>query len=289
MVASILDGKSVAAGIRHRIKQNVAALIQQGSRAPGLAVVIVGNDPASAIYVNNKRKACIEVGYNSYDYNLPEETLEDELFALIDTLNYNDNVDGILVQLPLPAHINASAIIERIHPNKDVDGFHPYNIGRLAQGNPLLRPCTPYGVMTLLNHYQIMLHGKHAVVIGASNIVGRPMALEFLLAKSTVTICHSATQQLEQHVRMADVIVVATGKYNVIDTDWLKDTQILVDVGMHRAQDGTVHGDVDFNPAKNKVSWITPVPGGIGPMTIATLLQNTWLAATHLTTRSLSR
>lgn len=289
MVASILDGKSVAADIRNDIKHKVVAHLDQGNRAPGLAVIIIGNDPASAIYVNNKHNACIEVGYKSYVYNLPIETPEDELFTLIDRLNQNNDIDGILVQLPLPVHINAPAIIERIDPTKDVDGFHPYNIGRLAQGNPLLRPCTPCGVITLLNDYQITLQGKHAVVIGASNIVGRPMALEFLLAKSTVTICHSATQHLEQHVRMADVIVVATGKLNVIDTDWLHGTQVLIDVGMHRAQNGTVHGDIDFDQARKKVAWITPVPGGIGPMTISTLLQNTWLAATHFSTRSLSR
>lgn len=280
MVASILDGNLVATNIRRRIQHDVTNLRQQGHPAPGLAVVIVGDDPASAIYVKNKRKACIEVGFNSFAYNLPVETSENELLSLIDMLNNNNDVHGILVQLPLPAHINSEAIIERIHPKKDVDGFHPYNLGRLAQGNPLLRPCTPFGIVTLLAHYDLATLGKHVVVIGASNIVGRPMALEFLLAKSTVTICHSATQHLDQHVRMADIIVVATGKYNVIDTDWLKATQILIDVGMHRGSDGTVHGDVDFQQAKKKVAWITPVPRGVGPMTIATLLQNTWSAAT---------
>lgn len=282
MVASILDGKAVAADIRSQIKHDVTRRIQQGHPAPGLAVVLVGEDPASSIYVNHKRKACIEVGFRTYDYNLALKTTESELLLLIDSLNTDPNVDGILVQLPLPAHMNARNIIERIHPDKDVDGFHPVNLGRLAQGNPRLRPCTPYGVMKLLEHYQLVKPGLHAVMIGASNIVGRPMALEFLMAKATVTICHSKTRELERHVRMADVLVVATGIKQVINTDWLQPLQILVDIGMHRRQDGSVHGDVDFNIAKNKVSWITPVPGGVGPMTICMLLQNTLFAAAHL-------
>lgn len=280
MSASILDGKFVAAEIRHQIKQNVATRIQQGYRAPGLAVVLVGAEPASTIYVNNKRRACTEAGFNSYAYNLPIETRENELLSLIDTLNESVDVDGILVQLPLPAHINTNAIIERINPGKDVDGFHPYNLGRLAQGNPQLRPCTPYGVMKLLDYYHLPIVGKHAVVIGASNIVGRPMALELLHAKATVTICHSATRELKEHVRMADILVVAAGKPNLIDTNWLHSTQILIDIGIHRRHDGTIHGDVDFNKARENVAWITPVPGGVGPMTICMLLQNTLLAAT---------
>lgn len=283
MVASILDGKSVAAEIINGIKQAVATLIQQGQRPPGLAVIQVGEDPASNIYVNHKRRACLDAGFNSYAYNIPVETSEKELLSLIDTLNTDSNVDGILVQLPLPAHMNNRNIIEHINPNKDVDGFHPYNFGRLAQGNPQLRPCTPYGVMKLLEHYQIPVMSKHAVVIGSSNIVGRPMALELLLAKATVTICHRSTLNLEQHVRMADILVVATGTSNVINTDWLQPWQILVDIGMHRRQDGTVHGDVDFIEAQKKVAWITPVPGGAGPMTICMLLQNT-LFANHLST-----
>ena len=284
MVASILDGKAVAADLKNQIKHDVATRIQQGYRAPGLAVVLLGEDPASNIYVNNKRKACLEAGFNSYAYNLPVETSESELISLIDTLNESTDVDGILVQLPLPAHINSREIIERINPNKDVDGFHPCNFGRLAQGNPQLRPCTPYGVMKLLDYYRLPIAGTHAVVIGASNIVGRPMALELLHAKATVTICHSSTKNLERHVRMADIIVVATGKQNVVNTDWLQPAQILIDVGMHRRQDGTLHGDVDFNQAKNSVAWITPVPGGVGPMTICMLLQNTLYAATYLST-----
>ena len=258
MVASILDGKAVAAEIRNHIKHDVATLIKQGRREPGLAVVLVGEEPASTIYVNHKRKACLEAGFKSSAYNLPIETTETELLSLIDTLNNASDIDGILVQLPLPKHINTREIIERISPNKDVDGFHPYNLGCLAQGDPQLRPCTPYGVMKLLNYYQLPIEGKHAVVIGASNIVGRPMALEFLLAKATVTLCHSATRELERHVRMAEILVIATGKSNVINTDWLQPGQILVDIGMHRRHDGTVHGDVDFAKAKSKVSWITP-------------------------------
>lgn len=282
MVALILDGKLVAGEFRSQIKQDVATRIQQGHRAPGLAVIQVGEDPASTIYVTGKRKACLEAGFNSFDYNLPPETTEEELLSLIDTLNEAVNVDGILVQLPLPIHINSRHIIERINTNKDVDGFHPYNFGQLAQGNPQLRPCTPYGVIKLLEYYHLPVAGKHAVVIGASNIVGRPMALEFLHAKATVTICHSLTQKLEQHVRMADILVVATGKTTVINTDWLQPAQILIDIGMHRRQDGTVHGDVNFQEARKKVAWLTPVPGGAGPMTISMLLQNTLFAATYL-------
>ena len=261
------------------IKQTVSEQSLQGIRKPGLAVILLGGDPASSIYVKSKRKACADVGFNSYAYDLPTTTSEKELIELIDTLNHNEDVDGILVQLPLPAHMNATTIIEHIAPPKDVDGFHPYNFGRLAQGNPLLRPCTPYGVIQLLNYYQLEIHGKHAVVVGASNIVGCPMALEFRLAKATVTLCHSATQDLEQHIRAADLIVVATGSYNVVKTHWLQAKQILVDIGMHRREDGTIHGDIDFNEARTKVKWITPVPGGVGPMTICTLLQNTLLAA----------
>jgi len=282
MVALVLDGKLVSAEFRNQIKQDVATRIQQGHRAPGLAVVQVGDNPASTIYVNGKRKACLEAGFNSFDYNIPIETTEDELLSLIDTLNKATHVDGILVQLPLPAHISSRKIIERINTNKDVDGFHPYNLGQLAQGNPLLRPCTPFGVMKLLEYYHLSVTGKHAVVIGASNIVGRPMALEFLHAKATVTICHSATQDLERHVRMAEILVVATGNPTVINTDWLQPNQILIDIGMHRRQDGTVHGDVNFQEARKKVAWITPVPGGAGPMTICMLLQNTLFAANYL-------
>ncbi len=279
MTASLIDGKHVAGEIRKDIKKRVLASARKGHRPPGLAVIIVGNDSASHVYVSNKRKACQEVGFNSYAYDLEANIHEKELLALIDDLNQKDDIDGILVQLPLPSHINPSTIIERIKPSKDVDGFHPYNLGRLAQGNPLLRPCTPYGIMQLMEYYQFEVVGKHAVVVGASNIVGRPMALEFLQAKATVTICHRATQNLEQHIKMADVVVVATGVYDVVKASWLHCEQIIIDVGMHRHHNGTLHGDVNFDEAKKSVRWITPVPGGIGPMTICTLLQNTLKAA----------
>ncbi len=277
--ASILDGRHVASEIKKDIQLNVEKRLKHGLRPPGLAVVLLGDDPASCIYVNSKRKTCVELGFNSFAYNLPVQTTESELLSLIDTLNNAEDVNGILVQLPLPTHINTATVIEHIHPTKDVDGFHPYNLGRLAQGNPALRPCTPYGIIKLLDYYQIELQGKYAVVVGASNVVGRPMALELLLAKATVTVCHSATVALERHIRMADIIVVATGKRDLIDTTWLNKNQILVDVGMHRLPNGTIRGELDFHAAKNNVAWITPVPGGVGPMTICMLLYNTLLAA----------
>ena len=279
MTASLIDGKHVAHEIRKSIKQSVSSQTLLGQRPPGLAVILLGHDPASTIYVKSKRLACLEVGFHSCSFDLPTETSEAELISLIDKLNEANDIDGILVQLPLPAHINTSKIIERIKPSKDVDGFHPYNLGRLAQGNPQLRPCTSYGVIQLFKFYKLCIASKHAVVVGASNIVGRPMALEFLLAKATVTVCHSATQQLEQHIRSADIIVIATGSYNVVHPTWFNKEQIIIDVGMHRNHDGTVHGDVDFNEARKRVRWITPVPGGVGPMTITTLLQNTLHAA----------
>jgi methylenetetrahydrofolate dehydrogenase (NADP+)/methenyltetrahydrofolate cyclohydrolase len=279
MSAFLLDGKKVADHIKNNIKTLLSKRSLQGHRPPGLAVVILGEDPSSHIYVNNKRKSCLEVGFESFAYNLPSNTHEDELIKLIESLNNRNDIDGILVQLPLPEHINTSKIIERISPAKDVDGFHPYNLGRLAQRNPLLRPCTPYGVMQLLKHYQLNPAGRNAVVVGASSIVGRPMALELLLAKATVTICHRFTQDLAEHIKTADFIVVATGKYNIIDTDWLNENQVVVDVGIHRHEDGSIHGDINFDKAKNIVKWITPVPGGVGPMTICSLLQNTLMAA----------
>ncbi|KTC95536.1 bifunctional methylenetetrahydrofolate dehydrogenase/methenyltetrahydrofolate cyclohydrolase FolD [Legionella feeleii] len=282
MTASLLDGKLVAAQCKSEIKSIVQTRQAKGFRAPGLAVVLVGEDPASSIYVANKRKACLEVGINSYAYDLPENTTEIALLNLIEELNQSPEVDGILVQLPLPERIDSNKIIECINPAKDVDGFHPYNVGRLTQRNPLLRPCTPYGIINLLKFYQIPLSGKHTVVIGASNIVGRPMAMEFLLAGATVTICHRFTQNLEQYVKIADLIVVAAGVLDVINVDWLNAQQVIIDVGIHRLTDGTIRGDVDFQRAKDRVAWITPVPGGVGPMTIAMLLQNTVNAANQL-------
>lgn len=275
MSASLLDGRLLASLRRNELKKRIQTHINLGKQAPGLAVVLIGNDPASAIYVNNKRKACEEVGIISYSYDLTAETSQDELLNLIDTLNNSDQVDGILIQLPLPKHINEALIIEHIRPDKDVDGFHPYNLGRLAQRNPLLRPCTPLGIMNLLHHYHLNVKRKHAVVIGASNIVGRPMSLELLLAGATVTVCHKFTPDLKKYVEIADFIIIATGVKDLIAPDWLNSSQVLVDVGMHRLADGSLRGDVDFKKAVNKVGWITPVPGGVGPMTIVTLLENT--------------
>ncbi len=278
MSASLLDGKHVASLRRNELRQQLDHYIAQGNQAPGLAVVLIGNDPASAIYVNNKRKACEEVGIKSHSYDLPEETTQDELLELIDELNNSDQIDGILIQLPLPSHINEIVIIEHIKPEKDVDGFHPYNLGRLAQRNPLLRPCTPLGIMNLLRYYNLEVKRKHAVVIGASNIVGRPMSLELLLAGATVTVCHKFTKDLQKYVTIADFIIIATGVKDLINMEWLNKSQVLIDVGMHRLPDGSLRGDVDFLKAVDKVSWITPVPGGVGPMTIVTLLENTVMA-----------
>lgn len=281
MTASILQGKHVATEIIASIKQTISERSQQGKRPPALAVIQIGDDPASSVYVNNKIKACADAGITSLSYRLETTISQSALLSLIDELNQNPDVDGILVQLPLPSHINKSIIIEHITPAKDVDGFHPYNLGRLAQGNPSLRPCTPYGIIKLLQHYEIPLSGLHAVVVGSSTIVGRPMALELLRAGATVTICHRATRALESHVRIADLIVIATGSYDVVKTDWLHAQQIIIDVGMHRHENGTLHGDMDYPEAQKRVAWITPVPGGVGPMTICMLLQNTLYAADH--------
>lgn len=281
MSASLIDGRAFAALRRKELRQRVDHHIQDGQRAPGLAVILIGNDPASSIYVTNKRKACVEVGIRSFSYDLPEHTSEEELIRLIDDLNQSHEVDGILIQLPLPKHINENLIIEHIKPEKDVDGFHPYNLGRLAQRNPLLRPCTPLGIMNLLHYYQLDVKRKHAIVVGASNIVGRPMCLELLMAGATVTTCHRFTQELEHLVRIADIVVVATGKLDVVHVDWLNKKQVVIDIGIHRLGDGSVRGDIDFKKAVEKVAWITPVPGGVGPMTIVTLLENTMMAASR--------
>lgn len=279
MSASLLDGKAVATVRKEQLKQQVQQFIQDQHRAPGLAVILIGADPASSIYVHNKRKACAEVGIRSYSYDLPEHCSQHELVALIDQLNADHSVDGILVQLPLPAQINTALIIERINPAKDVDGFHPYNLGRLAQKNPLLRPCTPLGIMNLLQHYQIPVQGQHAVVVGASNIVGRPMSLELLLAGATVSICHRQTKNINKLIEMADIVVVAAGVIDVIANEWLQAHQIVIDVGIHRLANGSIRGDVTFDTAQDKVAWLTPVPGGVGPMTIISLLENTLTAA----------
>lgn len=279
MTAQILDGKAIAADVRLKVKKEVERRSAEGQRAPGLAVVLVGANPASQVYVRNKRKACEEVGFYSELHELAASTTQQELLALVDALNDKESIDGILVQLPLPDHIDEEAVIERILPTKDVDGFHPYNVGRLALRMPLLRPCTPRGIMTLLERTGQKIEGMDAVVIGQSNIVGRPMALELLAARCTITVCHSRTKDLAQKARGADILVVATGKANMTPGDWIKPGAIVIDVGINRTEDGKLVGDVDFASAKQKAGWITPVPGGVGPMTIATLLENTLQAA----------
>ena len=282
MSAQIIDGKAIAAQLRKDIKNRVEQRIARGLRAPGLAVVLVGQDPASEVYVRNKRKGCEESGIESFAYDLPESTSQEELTALIDKLNDDEAVDGILVQLPLPEHLDAEAVIENIDPKKDVDGFHPYNIGRLAQRMPVLRPCTPRGIMTLLESTGVNPKELDAVVVGASNIVGRPMSLELLLAGSTVTVCHRFTKDLESHVRRADLLVVAVGKPGIVKSEWIKEGAIVIDVGINRNEDGKLVGDLDYASAAERAGWITPVPGGVGPMTVATLLQNTADAADDL-------
>lgn len=284
MTAQIIDGKAIAADLKQKIRAATQMRLATGKRAPGLAVVLIGSNPASQVYVSNKRKSCEEVGFKSVSYDLPADTSESALLALIDKLNQDDEIDGILVQLPLPEHIKTDTVIEHIVPHKDVDGFHPYNIGRLAQRIPLLRPCTPKGVITMLKESGIELKGMDAVVVGASNIVGRPMGLELLLAGCTTTVCHRMTKDLEGHVRRADILVVAVGKPNFIPGDWVKEGAIIVDVGINRLDNGKLTGDVEFEKAAEKAAWITPVPGGVGPMTVATLLENTLYAAEHLHT-----
>lgn len=279
MTALVLDGKNLAQIKKDELRKNIETMTQQGIVPPGLAVVLVGEDPASEIYVTNKRKACAEIGIQSHSFNLSDKTSEKQLLKLIYELNEAPDIDGILVQLPLPDSIDTNNIIESINPLKDIDGFHPYNLGRLAQRRPLLRPCTPFGIIQLLEAYNLPLQGIDAVVIGASNIVGRPMGLELLAAGATVTICHRFTRDLEKHVRRADLLVVAAGQRDIVKIDWLHRQQIIVDVGIHRLQNGKLRGDIDFDKAAEKVAWITPVPGGVGPMTIAALLQNTLFAA----------
>tara|TARA_R110000868_G_scaffold144960_1_gene364471 strand:+ start:16925 stop:17782 length:858 start_codon:yes stop_codon:yes gene_type:complete len=282
MTAKLIDGRAIATQVRQEVKAGVNARIANGLRAPGLAVVLVGHDPASEIYVNKKRKACEEVGFKQFSHNLPGDTSEADLLKLIDELNTNPEVNGILVQLPLPEHINAETVLERINPHKDVDGFHPYNLGRLTQRLPALRPCTPYGIILMLEHMGFDLYGMEATIVGASNIVGRPMTLELLLAGCTTTTCHRFTKDTAEHVRNADLVVVAVGKPNLVKGDWIKPGAIVIDVGINRLDDGSLCGDVEFDVAKERAGWITPVPGGVGPMTVATLLKNTLFAANEL-------
>ncbi|NOX42331.1 MAG: bifunctional methylenetetrahydrofolate dehydrogenase/methenyltetrahydrofolate cyclohydrolase FolD [Gammaproteobacteria bacterium] len=281
MTANIIDGKAIAGQIREKVKRAIDLRIAKNQRQPALAVVLVGSDPASEIYVKNKRKACEEVGILSLAYDLPADTDQATLLSLIDKLNDDPQVDGILVQLPLPAHFSSEATIDRIRPEKDVDGFHPYNVGRLALRNPLLRPCTPHGIMTLLEHTGVELKGANAVIVGASNIVGRPMSFELLLAGCTVTVCHRFTKNVESHLKNADIVVVAVGKPGVVNGNWIKPGAVVIDVGMNRTEEGKLVGDVDFDVAKSRAGWITPVPGGVGPMTVATLMKSTLYAADH--------
>ena len=278
MTAKLIDGKSQAARILAAIGDEVETLRREGRRAPGLAVILVGDDPASQIYVRKKREDCERVGFASKAHLLPEDTSQEALLGLIDALNADDSIDGILVQLPLPAHIDTEIVIERIDPGKDVDGFHPYNIGRLAQRLPLLRPCTPLGIIHLLNGIGETYKGRNATVVGASNIVGRPMALELLLAGATVTVCHRFTADLRPHVAAADILVVAVGKPGVVASEWITPGATVIDVGMNRDENGTLRGDLDFASARRRAAWITPVPGGVGPMTRAMLLKNTMQA-----------
>jgi methylenetetrahydrofolate dehydrogenase (NADP+) / methenyltetrahydrofolate cyclohydrolase len=279
LAAQLIDGRALASEVKAQVRGAIADALGRGEPAPGLAVVKVGDDPASAVYVRGKRRACEEVGVLSFAYDLPAATSAEELLALIDALNDEDRVDGILVQLPLPQQIERSAIIERIQPVKDVDGFHPYNIGRLAQRIPLMRPCTPFGVIRLLEWIGAPFKGQNAVVVGASNIVGRPMALELLLTGATATVCHRFTTDLCEHVSRADILIVAAGKPGLIPGDWIKPGAIVIDVGMNRRADGHLVGDVDFAEARARAGWITPVPGGVGPMTVAMLMHNTLQAA----------
>ncbi len=279
MSANLLDGKAIAADLRNHIKTEVEAITTSGQRPPGLAVILVGDNPASQVYVRNKQKACEEVGFLSELIRLDAGVSQDELLSLIDELNQREEIDGILVQLPLPKQIDEETIIERILPTKDVDGFHPYNVGRLVLRMPLLRPCTPKGVMTMLERTGVELAGKDAVIIGQSNIVGRPMALELLMARCTITVCHSKTRDLEGKIRGADIVVAAVGRPNFVQGDWIKPGAVVIDVGINRLDNGKLCGDVDFEAAREVAGWITPVPGGVGPMTIATLLENTLQAA----------
>lgn len=279
MAAQILNGTLVANELKKSIAEKIAKRIDKGHRAPGIAVVLVGDNPASEVYVRNKEKACEKVGIKSLSYRLPRNTSAAELYHLIDELNEDEAIDGILVQLPLPQHIDETEVTNRIDPNKDVDGFHAENVGRLALRQPGLRPCTPRGIMTLLLHYGIAARGKHCVIVGASNIVGRPLMLEMLYAGATVTLCHRFTEDLVSHVNSADILCVAVGKVGIVNADWIPENCVVVDVAINRQENGKLCGDVDFDNVKDKVSWISPVPGGVGPMTVATLMQNTYEAS----------
>lgn len=279
MSAKIIDGKTIAANLREETRLEISKRLQSGLPAPGLAVILVGMDPASQVYVRKKREACEEAGLLSKSYDLDKQTSEQELLTLINKLNDDPQIDGILVQLPLPTHIDSTRVLEAIHPDKDVDGFHPYNVGRLMQRIPVLRPCTPYGIIHMLNTINEPFKGRHAVIVGASNIVGRPMGLELLLAGATVTTTHRFTSNLQHYVASADLLIVAVGKPEFISGDWIKPGATVIDVGVNRMDNGKLTGDVEFETAAQRAAWITPVPGGVGPMTVAMLLRNTLLAA----------
>jgi methylenetetrahydrofolate dehydrogenase (NADP+)/methenyltetrahydrofolate cyclohydrolase len=281
MTAQLIDGRGLAAEVKNQVRGKIAAALARGRRRPALAVIKVGNDPASEVYVRNKRRACEEVGIRSVAHDLTDSTSEITLLSLVNELNRDEDIDGILVQLPLPAQIQQTAVIERIDPVKDVDGFHPYNVGRLAQRIPVMRPCTPYGVIKLLEHIGAPFKGQHAVVVGASNIVGRPMSLELLLMGATTTVCHRFTTGLEDYVRQADILIVAAGKPGLIRGEWIKPGAVAIDVGMNRLDNGHLVGDIEFAAARERAAWITPVPGGVGPMTVAMLMHNTLEAYHH--------
>ena len=278
MSAKILDGKAVAENLLQDLKKEIDVRSKKGIRSPSLAVVLIGSNPASSIYVKNKRLACEKIGVKSIAYDLPNETSEKELLTLIETLNNDASIDGILVQSPLPAHINNEVIFENISPHKDVDGFHPKNIGLLAIKQPQLRSCTPYGVMKLIEATQLPIQGLDAIVVGSSNHVGRPMALELLLAGCTVTMCNRYTQKLQQKIELADIVVAAAGIPDMIKGSWIKPGAIVIDIGINRLESGKIIGDIEFDIAKTRAGFITPVPGGVGPMTVATLMENTLLA-----------
>jgi len=279
MTAKIIDGKQIANETILEVKETISKATMKGEKPPGLAVIQVGEDSASTIYIKNKRIACSKVGIKSFNYDLPEQTSEKELIELVVSLNSNPEVNGILVQLPLPPQINETIVIETIKPTKDVDGFHPYTIGRLMQRIPILRPCTAIGVMSMLDFIDVDPIGKHVVIVGASNLVGRPLALEFLLRGATTTVCHRFTENLEHFVRQADILAVAIGKPNVVLSEWIKKDAVVFDIGINRNKKGDITGDIDFETAKEKASWISPVPGGVGPMTVAMLIKNTLLAS----------
>lgn len=284
-MAKIIDGKAISACIRSEIKEKTATFFAEHGYVPGLAVIIVGNDPASCVYVRNKKRACEEVGFLSEGYELPENTTQEELNSLVDRLNADEKIHGILVQLPLPKHLNETEVLLRISPEKDVDAFHPYNVGKIMIGNYNFLPCTPAGVMALIERSNISVVGKRCVVVGRSNIVGKPMAMLLLHADATVTICHSKTEDLKKICREADILVASVGRANFIGADMVKPGAVVIDVGINRLPDGKLCGDVNFSEVEPVASYITPVPGGVGPMTITMLMQNTLTAAQLKTER----